>query len=237
VRIGTWNIDRERGPEQNMATRAAIIQQLRLDVLVITEPGPAWSCRDDVVISPAERLDRPLPESWVTIRAAGATRALPLPYGRLATAALTNVGGRSVVIYGAVLPWGGAVRATGLAHAGESFASMFSRVLDEQVADLEYLTTIYPDALRLWAGDFNQTLEGPNLGVGSTRGRQQLEEALTRLGFAAWNRHQPHGLPGLATIDLICGPANMTVTSSERIDPNVDGRRLSDHAAYVVEVD
>jgi hypothetical protein len=220
-----------------MATRAAIIQQLRLDVLVITEPRPAWSCRDDVVISPAERLDRPFPESWVAIRAPGASSSLPLPYGRLATAALTQIGRLSVVIYGVVLPWGGAVRATGLADPGESFASMFSRVLDEQDADLEYLTTVYPDLLRLRVGDLNQTLEGPKLGVGSTRGRQQLEGALTRLGPAARNRHQPHGPPGLATINLTCGPANMTVTSSERIDPTVDGHRLSDHAAYVVEVD
>jgi endonuclease/exonuclease/phosphatase family metal-dependent hydrolase len=87
----------------------------------------------------------------------------------------------------------------------------------------------------IWAGDFNQSLDGSNL-VGSKVGRDLLGEALDHLGFDAWNRSQDHAKQGLLAIDLICGPRDLAVRSVERIDPCPHGEWLSDHAGYVVEL-
>jgi endonuclease/exonuclease/phosphatase family metal-dependent hydrolase len=104
-----------------------------------------------------------------------------------------------------------------------------------RLGDLERLHRDQPGALIIWAGDFNQSLEAPNR-TGTTAGRALLEQALERLSFTAWNRSASHALPELCAIDLICGPRDLKVTNIERIDPTIDGRRVSDHAGYVVEL-
>jgi hypothetical protein len=57
----------------------------------------------------------------------------------------------------------------------------------------------------VWAGDFNQSMLGPNL-TGSTSGRQQVAAAFKALNLVAWNANEPHSKPGMGAIDLICGP-------------------------------
>lgn len=143
-------------------------------------------------------------------------------------------GGRRVVIYGAVLPWL-AIRAHApdLVRDGERYIDAFRRVLAAQRADI--------DALRargefvVWAGDFNQSVGGANLG-GSNEARAELNTCLDEMGFAAWNGDADHANEGLHTIDLICGPKGEQVLAQGRIDPVLDGVTMSDHAGYWVDL-
>lgn len=45
-----------------------------------------------------------------------------------------------------------------------------------------------------------------------------------------------HSQPRCSTIDLICGPAGIAVQGSKTIDNAPNGRVLSDHAGYVVDL-
>lgn len=236
VRIGTWNVDRER-VRGTADQRRGILDALDLDVAVITEPGPWWD-RPGVVSSPERPAIRQgLPcDSWVAVEA---TRCEPIDleagYGRMATAAQATVGGVSVVVYGSVLPWRGITEA-GLLRPGEAYQQAFARLLCEQEADIRSLQAAHPEALVVWAGDFNQELAPPHY-VGSAANRELLEQSLRRLGMVAWNAGEPAAQEEIRTIDLICGPASCEIKSIERIPHTVEGRTLSDHSGYVVELE
>jgi hypothetical protein len=238
VRVGTWNL--ERGGQRGLrsASQLSVLEALNLDVVVLTEPAASLSAgRDGVVASPARRAGPVGLEAWVAIVGSGVVPiGPPLPFERLAAAARLRANGRDIILYGSVLPWRSApLHVPDLTLPGESSADMFVRFLDVQKQDVALLQKSYPDALVVWAGDFNQSLTGPNV-VGSARGRVALGAALEGLGFQAWNSEQVHAHAALRTIDLICGPVEQPIRSVERIDPVTNGRRLSDHAGYVVDL-
>lgn len=235
MRIGTWNVDRERA-RATSAERRAILNALNLDVAVITEPGPWWD--RPAVFSCAERPPmRPglPPESWVAIEGPG-IQALELEagYGRMGAAALAVVSGLTIVVYGSVLPWNG-IKEAGLLLPGESYRDAFPRLLSEQAADVDRLATNHPGREVIWAGDFNQGLAPPHH-VGSASHRDLLQDTLARLGLVAWNGSEPAAHERMKTIDLICGSARCAVKSIERVPHTVNGRKLSDHAGWVVEL-
>jgi len=161
--------------------------------------------------------------------------ALDIPFERMAAAAHATMDGRDVIVYGAVLPWGSiGTHAPKLVRAGESSLDAFRRVLHEQAADIAALRRRYERDLIVWAGDFNQTITGPNRS-GSGARRAALLDVLAGLGFAAWNGDTAHARHGLCAIDLICGPRDRRPAQQGRIDPNLDGVVMSDHAGYWVE--
>lgn len=73
--------------------------------------------------------------------------------------ARAQLDGRTARIYGSVLPWL-AVRSQepSLVRNGETFADVFTRVLEAQKADILRLRS--EADLVVWAGDFNQSFEG-----------------------------------------------------------------------------
>jgi hypothetical protein len=235
VRVGTWNLERKSG--RTAAFQVEVLDQLDLDIAVLTEPGRGWIDADGVVTSPPDRSSPQGSESWIAIRTIEPRAAWVIPpFERLAAATIATIRGREVVVYGSVLPWRSAPRhIPELALHDELPAAMFERYLDAQVADLDDLRSHHPRAVLIWAGDFNQSLDGPNL-VGSRSGRLLLRGALDHLGFTAWNQSEHHANTGLSAIDLICGPRDVCITHVERIDPFQNGRLLSDHAGYVVDV-
>jgi endonuclease/exonuclease/phosphatase family metal-dependent hydrolase len=192
---------------------------------------------DGVITSPPDRSSSHGSESWIAIRTIEQRAAwVTPPFERLAAATIATVNGREIVVYGSVLPWHSAPRQIPeLALRDESFAAMFERYLNAQVADLEDLRSHHPRAVLIWAGDFNQSLDGPNL-VGSRSGRLLLRSALDHLGFTAWNQNEHHANAELVAIDLICGPRDLCIIRVDRIDPFQNGRQLSDHAGYVVDI-
>lgn len=201
---------------------------------MFTEPGPELSrAGPGRVTSAPVRVLRRGQGAWVSIVGEGVAEAgSPLPPTRMALTAEFVVRCERVVIYGSVLPWRG-IRGhhPELVLPGESATAAFERVLEEQVADVRALIQQDPEALVVWAGDFNQALGGPNFG-GSDRGRRLLREALDALDFVAWNAEAGHAAEGLCAIDLVCGPRGREVVAVERIPPGQE----SDHAGYVVEL-
>jgi len=175
-------------------------------------------------------------ESWVSIVAEGCQPAgAALPFERMAVAARMTVNGESFLVYGSVLPWANAIhQAPYLARQGESADALFARMLRAQVDDMIKLRQRWPGHTLIWAGDFNQTLSGPNYG-GSNKGRQLLAAALLELDLVAWNHESAHAKPTMHALDLICGPQGRE-PQVERFEPELDGQVLSDHAGYVVEV-
>lgn len=152
----------------------------------------------------------------------------------LSTAAETLVDDRRVLLYGSVLPWNAASNQLREEARGRSSEQFFMEELDEQATEVADFCRD-PDLTVIWAGDFNQSLLGP-LHVGSRARREALQRRLAELRFEAWNRLAPHRVPGLFTIDLICGPADIAVIGSDTIPASVSGRALSDHPGYIVEL-
>lgn len=239
MRIAVWNLERGGRHAAAREQQAALLSSIPFDLAILTEP-PAEPALvgGDISTSPPLRAGHAELQPWVAIVGAHVTPVRPaLPYERLAVAARAVVDDIPVVVYGSVLPWRSAPRhAPDLALPGESASAMFACYLDRQAADVEELQRTNPDTVILWAGDFNQSLEGPNY-VGSAKGRTLLEGALERLGLVAWNRAARHAKEELCAIDLVCGPGRARCGGVERIDPSPGGQRLSDHTGYVVEVD
>ena len=67
-------------------------------------------------------------------------------------------------------------------------------------------------------------------------GRQHLLRALEELDLAAPTALLPHRIDGLLTIDHVAVARAAIVVGATRFVAETEGRRLSDHDAYVVEI-
>jgi endonuclease/exonuclease/phosphatase family metal-dependent hydrolase len=235
MRIATWNLQRGTSAPIRQAQRA-VIQELAADILVLTEPDGSYEHGPGAVTSPRLREARKGTESWVAIVGSSVEPVeLDIPFERMAVAARAGVGGKNVIIYGSVLPWG-TIRsqAPELVRDDECSFDTFARFLREQVADVLELRRAYPGAVMIWAGDFNQTVRGP---VGGSRQRHALlTDALETIELTAWNGAAAHARPGLCAVDLICGPSERPTESQGRIDPVRNGVTMSDHAGYWIDL-
>ena len=235
MRIATWNLERGGRTRAARTAQDMILRSVEADVVVLTEPSASFAAGIGVVVSPPRRTGRHGTESWVAIVGPSVEPLnLPIPFERISVAARAVIGPRTIVIYGSVLPWL-SVRshAPDLVRDGEDYTATFARVLEAQKADLLRLKD-EGDVL-VWAGDFNQSLVGPNRG-GSTQGRTVLHRCLEDLGLVAWNAEAKHALPNLCAIDLICGPRVLTIAQQGRIEPVHNGVKMSDHAGYWVDL-
>ena len=235
MRIATWNLERGGRTTAAGTAQRETLQELGADVVVLTEPPDSFERGPGVVTSPAHPLGTRGPGAWVAIVGPHVEPVpVELPYERLAAAARVGIAGRNVIFYGTVLPWL-AVRshAPELVRPGEAFVDVFKRALEEQQSDL--LNLQRGGALVVWAGDFNQSVDGPNHG-GSREGREALNRCLADLGFAAWNGRARHAHEGLFAIDLICGNKDQAILEQGRIDPIRGGVRMSHHAGYWVDI-
>ncbi len=86
----------------------------------------------------------------------------------------------------------------------------------------------------MWGGDWNHALTGKEY-AGSMGGRRAVVAALESLGLEATTTNLPHAIDGLLSIDHVAVPDGIQAMAS-RIVVDCEGRRLSDHDAYVVEV-
>jgi len=240
VRIAAWNIERRaRGPACDEYYDKAI-RDLDADVVVITEPGPHFTRRHpEAVMSPSARPDTGDDESWIAVLG---SELQPLhvdtiPYRRLAVAASMDASGQQIAIYGSVLPWN-AARSQANDVYGEQprhFKDVFDLAIQEQVQDVERLQEEFGHLCVFWAGDFNHPLVGPLRGF-SGHARARIDEALQTLGMIALNRTSGHAKLGAFAIDLICGPPTLDYGTPEDSYPVANGKPLSNHRAYVVDV-
>ena len=92
-----------------------------------------------------------------------------------------------------------------------------------------------PEQGLVWGGDFNHALEGREY-AGSIGGRRSVLGALETLGVTAPTTRLPHQIDTLLSIDHIAVPRGWAVSSAEHVSALLGSGRLSDHDAYVVDV-
>jgi hypothetical protein len=239
MRIGTWNLERLKGNPAKAHHYDEVLNTLRADLVVATEPGPQIHARfPNAVCSASERPAKKGRESWIALL--GGERRLhgiDYPYERLATSAWTEIGGQRIALYGSVLPWNAARSQAPEVYGDEvrPFTDVFDHALSSQVADIMALQLEFGRRNVFWAGDFNHPLVGPLHGY-SKHARQGIAEALDELGMRAFNRESPGARPGTHSIDLICGSIELTVSIPVSQFPEVNGRALSDHGAHYVDI-
>ncbi len=125
-----------------------------------------------------------------------------------------------------VLPWKGC--GPDLPWVGDRHADKTENAVDELVEKLSGLP------LLVWGGDWNHALTGREY-AGSLGGRSAVLGAVDHLGLAVPTAELPHAIKGLLSIDHIAVPRAWS-SSVLRVSAALDGRRLSDHDAYMVEV-
>jgi hypothetical protein len=240
LRIGTWNLERRKPGQPHLDDYDEFVRGLGADVTVVTEPGAHFIDQYPLaIVSPPERGDVSGHESWVAILAPDGASAddTDLPYSRLASSAVFEWEGRTLAVYGSVLPWNAALSQAHDVYGEDdrSFHDVFDRAIREQSGDVERLQSKYGVDSVTWSGDFNHPLEGSLSGF-STYARTRIETELARLGLVAANRNAPHRLAGVNAIDLICVPATWEIGEVEDRSPTSSHGVLSDHQAYVVPV-
>lgn len=94
----------------------------------------------------------------------------------------------------------------------------------------------FPRGSLVWGGDWNHSLFGTE-SAGSKAGRAHLEYALSRLGLQVPTRDLPHRLDGVGTIDHIAVPRDVTVLVALCVSALSPEGALSDHYAYIVQIE
>jgi len=213
MRIGTWNL---AGRWDSRHER--LINDQQCDVWLLTEVSERLkidgfhqhSCTS--LVSPKRR--------WAAILSVKPLLALADPHP---ASALARSG--EWLLCSSVLPWrscGGAAPWVGDNHAGRT-----GNAVDDITGDL-------PSEGLIWGGDWNHALSGREH-AGSQAGRKGLLDALERLRLKVPTELLPHRIPGWLTIDHVAVGQMVNVIEARRIDASLDGTRLSDHDAYVVE--
>lgn len=98
------------------------------------------------------------------------------------------------------------------------------------------LQVAVPTTPLVWGGDWNHALSGREH-AGSAAGRDAVRSAVGDLDLQVPTAPLEHRLPGHLSIDHIAVPRTWTVKNAIRLVAERGGARLSDHDAYVVEVD
>lgn len=144
----------------------------------------------------------------------------------------------TIIIYALVLPWIGSQWWGIPSQNGAAFAA----ALATYQSDWKQLKHIYPKALHIVAGDFNQSLVNWHY-YGSARNRAKLEQVLEECDLQAVtsgdNDPIARDSPLHACIDHICisKSKTMKIISTERWS-NTDkpDKKLSDHFGVLVEL-
>lgn len=213
MRIGTWNL---AGRWSDV--HGALMLDADCDVWLLTEvhertslPGYAvhlsWS-----PMAPRRR--------WAAIASRLPMASSPDPHPASAQA---QVGPTTYV--SSVLPW----RNCGSRPPwfGERHADKTSHAIDDLSLRLRTAGSL------VWGGDWNHALAGREY-AGSAGGRAAIARALDDLGLVVPTADLPHRTDGLLSIDHVAVPHRWEC-SAARVVAGRDGKRLSDHDAYVIE--
>jgi endonuclease/exonuclease/phosphatase family metal-dependent hydrolase len=179
IRIATWNVERPKAASHMKVPRlAASLRDIDADVWILTETHTSLTPGADYrpVSSTGSDRKQEAGESWVTIWSRLEVLAMPQTVDpvRTACALLRMNGGRTLLVYGTVLPWLGSSWREHPATDGKAFAA----ALDAQRSDWLRIRSQHPDAELCVAGDLNQDLQQLHY-YGSTAGRSALREALS----------------------------------------------------------
>ncbi|HEY0951221.1 hypothetical protein [Nocardioides sp.] len=214
MRIGTWNLAGRWTPEHER-----FVVDLDCDVLLLTEVSERVSIPGYGLHLGAALMARR--RRWAGVASRLAISPLPDPHPASAMAVVDGW-----TFCSAILPWKGAGSRN--IWAGSGHAAWTESCLS-------WLLPALPTERLIWGGDWNHALSGREW-TGSVGGRTALLAALEKLNLHVPTASLAHRIEGLLSIDHIAIPTDMTVTAASRVIGSADGRRLSDHDAYVVDL-
>jgi len=230
VRIGTWNLQQGVPPSSRSASQRGFLEAQQTDLWLLTEVHARVHVHGaDTVLSPP-RTVKPS-QRWSGISTCHPIEALPSPHEGLALARV-HLDERSLLVGCSVMPWRGA-RTSWPGDATASFDERFSLALAIHLDAVQHARRSGEGVV--WGGDFNQSLDGTET-VGSRKSRSLLLDGFESLGLGAATARLEHLNPKIFSIDHIAVPTPWSVLQSQALRPvDAAGKRLSDHAAYVVE--
>lgn len=161
--------------------------------------------------------------SWAAVFSRAPLVALPDPHVASAAAVVD-----SITYCSSILPWKGSggeptwpgARPRPNMHSGRTRYAV------------EILLRALPRENLVWGGDWNHALSGVE-SAGSKGGRVQVLQAVKESGLQVPTAELLHRLDGLLSIDHIAVPTSWTVRDAR----GLDATGLSDHDAYVVDVE
>jgi hypothetical protein len=214
LRAGTWNLAGRWSGDH-----ATLITEQRCDVWLLTE------VRDDVDLVGYHRhfsegliVGR---RHWAAVFSRNALRELPDPHVASAAAEVDGI-----TYCSSILPW---------QSCRSKHPWVGSRHVDKTGAALADIVRALPRSGLVWGGDWNHALSGREY-TGSAGGRVHVLAAIDTLGLQVPTGTLHRRNEGRLSVDIIAVPTDREVLGTHRVEVKRDGRYLSDHEAYVVEI-
>lgn len=213
MRIGTWNM---AGRWDDRHER--LLDEQDCDVWLLTEVHQraglvGYECNRTAGTMMAGR-------AWAAVLSRSALETTPDPHPASAAARIDGIVYCSSILpwrsCGSDAPWVGADHAARAQHA---VATLMASLPDEDL---------------VWGGDWNHSLTGAEI-AGSKAGREAVLAGVSDRGLRVPTAGLPSHLDDCLSIDHIAVPAAWEV-GARHVTALVDGARLSDHDAYVVDV-
>lgn len=213
MRVGTWNM---AGRWDDRHER--LLTEQDCDVWLLTEVNARAGLVGYEVCRTAETMVAG--RAWAAVLSRSPLETMPDPHP--ASAAARSDG---VVYCSSILPW----RSCGsdAPWAGANHAERTQHAVATLLASL-------PEGDLVWGGDWNHSLSGAEL-AGSKAGRQAVLTAVSKRGLRVPTAGLPSHLDECLSIDHIAVPGAWEA-GARHVSALVDGVRLSDHDAYVVDV-
>lgn len=215
MRIGTWNLAGRWSDDHR-----SLLLEADCDVWLLTEvnertslPGYAMHLSD---------MPMAARRRWAAVASRLPMASSPDPHPASAAA---QIGAMTYV--SSVLPWKGCTSRP--PWVGDRHADKTVNAVNDLLLRLRAAPSL------VWGGDWNHALTGRE-SAGSKAGRDAITGALDELGLVVPTAELPHAIEGLLSIDHVAVPAG-SAASARRVVAECEGKRLSDHDAYVVEVE
>jgi hypothetical protein len=189
---------------------------MRCDVLLLTEVSERVAIskmelhRSSALMSPRRH--------WAAVASRKPLHALLDPHG---ATAMGEIDGLRVC--SSILPW---------RSCGTRDPWVGSTTAEKTAAAVASIQAAAPT---VWGGDWNHAMSGREWS-GSQAGRRVIVEAVDRLGLQIPTASAPHQIDGLLSIDHVAIPTAWPVLDVQHWPAFVEGVRISDHDAYVIEV-
>ncbi len=239
--IATWNLDYLSLESDLARICRAKMEEAHAHVWVLTETQRGFYPGGDFqLIAESEKAsDLDANHRWVAIWAnQSISSACEKTKGdeRTVWAQLKIDGGRTLIVYGTVLPWVGSSWNEQPSKGGHAF----TQVLEQQKTDWIELQKANPQALLCVAGDYNQDLLESGRYYGSAIQREALRKALAEAGLRCDTGGEKDPVvrrsPGDANIDHIClGGSQISEVIADAWSPEQQGRKISDHFGVSVQ--
>jgi hypothetical protein len=220
MRIGTWNLDAQWSPAHQ-----ALLARGYCDVWLLTEVRPSAGEPNPPLADYQCHLSKGTMARGQHYAAILSLLSLTPLHGTHEASASAVVDG--IAYCATVLPWAGCAQQPTSPWVGASLEEMARAAIDRLKAAL-------PKGSTVWGGDWNQNLAGGWQNVGSRPMRTLIESVVTSLDLRVATAALPHQAGACAfTIDHIAVPWHWKVRCADR----VAATGLSDHDAYIIEVD